>query len=91
MADCMSSGCTNHATFGWQRWATEAEIIQFHGTGDLPQSETEARIPRYACDDHKVTVAQAGYTHDSTCAAPSPCDCSIKDKPEYIGPLSEPE
>jgi hypothetical protein len=62
---------------GWKRWATQAEIDQYHQSGDLPASENSAEIAVRACPEHAITVDQASYTHDATCTAPPGCDCSI--------------
>ena len=69
--------CPNDIVWGWQRWATQAEIDLYHSTGDLPIHENVCRIPVYSCEDHKMSLDRMAYTHDSTCGAPPTCSCSI--------------
>lgn len=85
MATCGVVTCGNDATAGWQRWASAEEIEQYQQSGDLPPNTTEARLPVYGCGEHKITDTQMGYTHDSDCTAPATCDCSVKNKPPFVG------
>ena len=69
---CFVVGCELAETMSWQRWATPEEIEMYHESGDLPMSETTAKILVLGCDDHTVNNPQV--THAATCAAPGhPC------------------
>jgi hypothetical protein len=86
MATCMKAGCTNDAVIQWQRRATQLEIDQYIQSGDLFPGTTEATVPRYGCDDHKLTDAQITHQpHDADCTAPHPCNCSKKDLEPFFG------
>lgn len=80
MTICYVPGCTNefilnnpqNPVYSWERWATEEEIADLKASGDLPQSETSARLTMLSCNEH--AAENRHLTHESTCAAPdSPC------------------
>lgn len=78
----MASGCENPETNQWQRWATPAEVDQYHNSGDLPLTETTALLPVYACADHKLSpIELMTAPHDMDCSAPPTCDCSVIENP----------
>jgi hypothetical protein len=69
--------CASQPMWGWQRWATEEEVVYYKSTGDLPQYETTALLIMVSCDDHKLSSDHMAQNHDSTCAGPPTCDCSV--------------
>lgn len=76
MADCHASNCDEPAALQWQRWATPEELAQLRADGEIGPDETEAKLPIFGCDTHKITLELAALVHDATCAAPPTCDCS---------------
>lgn len=78
---CYVPSCNNADILQWQRWATPAEVDQYHASGDLPLHETTALLAVYSCDTHKLSPAiLMTVPHDSDCGAP-PCDCSVSENP----------
>lgn len=56
---CSAVDCAQTAIIMWNRWATAEEVQALHTSGDLPFSENEALIPRFACPDHTMDPMHA--------------------------------
>lgn len=101
MSACGTSGlstygdCQQVGTEGWQRWATDEEIHYYHGTGDLPEYETECQITVVACAEHGIHPELAALVHDSACRQPAGangCEACATPIPEpHEGEEVEPE
>lgn len=79
---CGATGCANASVIAWERWMTDAEIAQYHASGDLPAHETSGKLMVYACEDHQLDPAEMmSATHDAVCSAPPVCDCSVSVEP----------
>lgn len=79
MPACGVAQCPEPPTLQWQRWATPEELEQLKADGEIGQGETEARLPVFGCDAHKISLELAAPTHDAVCTAPPTCDCSVSD------------
>ena len=80
---CMEEWCQEPAAWGWKRYATAEEISHLRATGEVHHTvpDEDITVPVYACDTHKLVSwdENAMATHQSTCAAPTTCDC----EPEF--------
>jgi hypothetical protein len=73
--------CSQESVFGWQRFATAEEIQAYIASGDLSSGTTEATVPQYSCDEHKLTSELMSKTHPSSCVWESTgqCECDPED------------
>lgn len=78
---CQRSECSEVATHGWQRTATEAEVsAEMSLQGPYGEVIRNPRGPHrtavFACADHSLSSNSMTFTHNADCAAPDPgCVC----------------
>lgn len=78
MSTCDALDCAADSAMAWERWATQAEVDQYHASGDLPAHEATAKILVRSCAEHLLhPVDLMSRTHDAECGAPSTCNCSV--------------
>jgi len=72
--------CNSEATSVlWQRWATPAEVDQYHESGDLPPSESTARLLMQSCEAHDIDLDLKAGIHPSDCEWESTGTCQHED------------
>jgi hypothetical protein len=77
MPVCAAPECPEPPALQWTRWAREEELTWLKEHGEIGPGDTEAQMPIYACDAHKISAELASSTHDAPCTAPPECTCSV--------------